>query len=330
MFLCDRTSIEILPGNLEDWQSIEMLLGSRKPSPEFPFVLVDGNLGIPKKVMARIYLAAVSMPWRTSDARTAIAATCVILILNPTHQTALNGRKRLIQTGHLDSPVKELRFMELLLRGLTDCAKQSIIWDHRRWCLKLIHGTLGSSVHQHPPLEHWASAEEAELLPKLDLEDILREIAIVYHTCETYPRNYHAWNHWHWLIDIALSSIYYHQDEHQSQGFLRLLVDAYVELRKWTDCHPSDYTAMHQLSQCQRILDHLHTLEAFTQDVVVDSSSLVEHCLSLLTAFPTHESLWVYLRVVLGDSKEEVRLKILQEVRMNFSWNIYAAKIIGI
>jgi protein prenyltransferase alpha subunit repeat containing protein 1 len=325
MFLCDRTSIEILPGNLEDWQSIEMLPGSRKPSLEFPFVLIDGNLGIPKKVMAQLYLAAVSMPWHNT--RTAIAATSVILILNPAHQTALNSRKRLIQTGYLDSPVKELRFMELLLRGLIDCAKQSIIWDHRRWCLKLIRGTLGSSLHQHPPLEHWASAEEARLLPKLDLEDILREIAIVYHTCETYPRNYHAWNHWHWLFDIALSSIYCRQDEHKQQEFSRLLVDAYVELRKWTDCHPSDYTAMHQLSQCQRILDHLHTTEVFTQDL--PSSSLVEHCLSLLTAFPTHESLWVHLRVVLGNSEEEVRLKILQEVRMNFSWNIYAAKIIG-
>jgi protein prenyltransferase alpha subunit repeat containing protein 1 len=263
------------------------------------------------------------MPWRNTQ--TAIAATCVILILNPAHQTVINGRKRLIQAGHLDS-VKELRFMELLLRGLIDCAKQSIIWDHRRWCLKLIHGTLGSSVHQHPPLEHWASAEEARLLPKLDLEDIRREIAIVYHTCETYPRNYHAWNHWHWLIDITLSSIY--QDEYQQQGFSRLLVDAYFELRRWTDCHPSDYTAMHQLSQCQRILDHLHTTEVFTQDLA--SSSLVEHCLSLLTAFPTHESLWIHLRVVLGNSKEEVRLKIVQEVRMNFSWNIYAAKIIGV
>jgi len=325
MFLCDRTSIEILPGNLEDWQSIEMSPGSRKPSPEFPFVLVDGNLGIPRKVMARLYLAAVSMPWRNTQ--TVVAATCVILILNPAHQTALNGRKRLIQSGYLDS-VKELRFMELLLRGLIDCAKQSIIWDHRRWCLKFIHGTLGSSVHQHPPLEHWASAEEARLLPKLDLEDIRREIAIVYHTCETYPRNYHAWNYWHWLIDIALSSIYHHQDEHQQQGFLQLLVDAYVELRKWTDFHPSDYTAMHQLSQCQRILDHLHTTEAFTQDLA--SSSLVEHCLSLLAAFPTHESLWVHLRVVLGNSKEEVRLKIVQEVRTNFSWNKYAAKIIGV
>ena len=322
--------MEILPGGLEDWESIKVPAGSYPPSEDFPFVLVEGNLGIPSTVITRLYLSAVAMPWflASEDANVAFVATSVILVLNPGHQTALNTRKRLIRKGYFE-PERELRYIALLQHGSADCAKQSIIWDHRRWCITYIRGVPKSSVYPYPILHHWSSSEEARLLPHVNTEDVCRELAIVYHTCESYPRNYHAWNHWHWLIDTTVSSVFrYQPGEPERRDFLLVLVDAYVDLRNWIDRHPSDYTAMHQMCQIQTTIDHLLGAGVLTQDVAAKLPSLtpVEHCLSLLTAFPAHEALWMHLRVILGYMDEESRSKMLNQ---SISSNAHATRLLS-
>jgi protein prenyltransferase alpha subunit repeat containing protein 1 len=321
-------SVEILPGGLDDWQSIEIPAESRRPSTDFPYVLVEGNLGIPNKVARQLYLSAIALPWRSlREPQTAITATTLILILNPAHQTALNARKRLITNGHIH-PEKELRYSELLLRGFIDCAKQSIIWEHRRWCLIRVYGRIGKIAYLYPALEHWASVEEAQMFPDMGSDDIRKEIGIVYHTCETYPRNYHAWNYLHWLINGTFSSVYRHlSDETGRRDFLRVLVDAYAELRAWVECHPSDYSAIHQLCQMQTIMDHLRAVEVLIKDVGKEShSTLAGHCLSLLSSFPSHESLWLYLRLAL---KDKPRSHIPDRVESDLNSNPHAARLLA-
>jgi len=323
-------SVEILPGGLDDWQPTEVPSESGKPSRDLPCVLVEGHLGIPKKVAQQLYLSAIALPWRSlREPHTAVAATTLILILNPAHQTALNVRKRLIITGHIH-PKNELRYLELLLRGLNECAKQSIIWDHRRWCLTRVYGRFRQIASPCPTLEHFASDGEAPLFPNMGPGDIRKEVGIVYHTCETYPRNYHAWNHLHWLINGSFSSVYHHFSDETGRGdFLRVLVDVYGELRAWVEHHPSDYSAIHQLCQMQTIIDHLRVAGVLTEDAgdgKESSLALAGHCLSLLSSFPSHESLWLYLRLAL---KDEPRSHILGRVEPDLNSNLHAAKLLA-
>lgn len=287
---------------------------------------MEGHLGIPKKVAQQLYLFAISLPWRSRrEPQTAIAATTIILILNPAHQTALNTRKRLIMDGYIQTQ-RELRYVELLLRGLNDCAKQSIIWSHRRWCLTHVYGRIGHIISTYPALDNFPSVDEAELFPNLGSEEIRDEIGIVYHTCDTYPRNYHAWNYFHWLITGTFFSIYRHfSDEADRRDFLRVLVDIHAKLKAWVDSHPSDYSAIHQLCQMQPIMDDL--CEILTKDLGKESSwNPAGHSLSLLSSFPSHESLWMYLRVALKDRPQS---HILDRVESDFNENLYASKLLA-
>lgn len=281
-----------------------------KPHPEFPFILVDGNLGIPKKILVGLYLTAITIPLHTANVLEATAVSCVIILLNPAHQTALNTRKRLMQNGHIDSN-KELVFIELLVRGSRDAGKQSIIWDHRRWCLGKIYGAKRPNILL-PGFQHWASSEEAEEFPELTPSIIRHELSIIQHTCEAYPRNYHAWSHWNFMINICYASIYSSNDGFRD--FFAVIVQEVARLRSWVDQHVSDYSAVHQLCQTQQLVDYLALSERLRDidDGTQNSSTLTQHSLSLVTVFPSHESLWLYLRVSLANSDPTERTKILQ------------------
>ena len=284
-----------------------------KPYPDFPFILVEGNLGIPKKVLAGLYITAIGISLHTANVLEATAVSCVIILLNPAHQTALNTRKRFMQNGHID-PNRELIFTELLVRGSLDAGKQSIIWDHRRWCLRNIHGVIGPCVLL-PDLQHWASSEEVEGFPRLSLSTIRHEFNIIQRTCESYPRNYHAWSQWNFMINICYASIYALNDS--SQDLLVVIVQEVARLRSWVDQHVSDYSAMHQLCQAQKLIDDIVLPDRF-RDIVEDtqkSLTLIHHSLSLVTVFPSHESLWMYLRISLANSNPTERMKILQLIQ---------------
>ena len=283
-----------------------------KPHPTFPFVLVEGNLGIPKKILVRLYITAIGISLRTSNVLEAMAVSCVLILLNPSHQTALNTRKRLIQDGHID-PNKELIFTELLMRGSLDAGKQSIIWDHRRWCLRNIHGVMGHSISL-PGLQNWASSEEVERFPRLTLDAIRHELRIIQRTCETYPRNYHAWSQWNFMINVCYASIYTSDDSFQD--FFAIIVQEVARLRSWVDQHISDYSAMHQLCQAQKLIDYLVLSDRFRDitDGAENSLTLTQHSLSLVTLFSSHESLWMYLRVSLGNLDPKERMKFLQSI----------------
>ncbi|KAF8806528.1 hypothetical protein BYT27DRAFT_7101504 [Phlegmacium glaucopus] len=312
LFQGPLTSFEILPGDLSDWESIELPSGAVKPHPEFPFILVEGNLGIPKKILVGLYLTAIGISLHTTNILETTAVSCVIILLNPAHQTALNTRKRLMQNGHID-PNKELVFTELLARGSLDVGKQSIIWDHRRWCLRNIHGVMGPNVLL-PDLQYWANSEEAERFPKLTPSTIRHELSIIQRACEAYPRNYHAWTQWNFMINICYASIYSSNDKFPD--FLAVIVQEVARLRTWVDQHVSDYSAMHQLCQTQKLVDYLALSEQFRDvfDGTQNSLTLAHHSISLVTVFPSHESLWMYLRVSLANSDPTERMRILQSI----------------
>lgn len=287
----------------------------------FPFILVEGNLGLPKKVLYTIYLSAVSTPWRTSEPQMAEAVSSIIILVNPAHQAALNTRKCLIAGGHLD-PQRELALCELMARGSPEFGKQSMIWAHRRWCFTQIYGAMG--LRTLSPLPGWANSEEAQLFPRLSPASVQHEFRLIQHTCETYPRNYHAWAHWHHIIDVCYASFVSDNEATRSE-WGEIIVSECARLRGWINLHVSDYSAMHQFLQVQSILEHL-SLEKFA----LERETPEDHALSLVQAFPSHESLWMYLRGTLRRVAAEKRGEMLRSTleREQLAGNSHAIQLL--
>ena len=128
-----RTSIEIVP--------IASLLPELETNPYAPFVVIEGNMGVPQKALYKAYMSACrafATAQQTGDTEALLQSTSVVLLANSAHSSALNARKRLILRGAY--PVdKELVFVALLLSE-QQAAKSSIIWHHRRWLLGRLHG----------------------------------------------------------------------------------------------------------------------------------------------------------------------------------------------
>ena len=78
--------------------------------------------------------------------------------------------------------------------------------------------------------------------------------------------------------------------------YLNLLMEERTAAMKWIDLHVSDYSAIHYLI---RLCVGLHNLDHLQQDVKVQLTKEVrEHAEDLVQRYPTHESLWLYIRLV--------------------------------
>ncbi|KAL0955835.1 hypothetical protein HGRIS_002037 [Hohenbuehelia grisea] len=274
----DLISIEILPGSAEQW--LPVVEGEDGQD----FLLVEGNLGIPQKTLYRLYLIAVNL-FRDSDRRNMpnssservsnlLAITIVLLFTNPAHVTALNCRKRLVQGG-MRSAEQELATFAML-QANKSCAKESILWDYRKWLLQRL-GSKAQAISLQIPAA--ALEQEFRLLSK---------------AVDVYPRNYHAWTHRRFCIEACLALSCREVGANPSE-YARLLFAEYTHLRNWIRQHVSDHSAVH----CLHGLVSIYTesspaiVESFEE---ISAKSLVEESISLVTSYPEHESLWLYLR----------------------------------
>ncbi|KAJ7502935.1 hypothetical protein B0H11DRAFT_1798557 [Mycena galericulata] len=292
--LMQRSSltVEIVPGGIEHW-----LGETAAPSMNSPFLLVDGHLGVPTKTLYQLYLVAVGrLNVESKNVTSQIDASCVILLANPAHQTALNVRKRLIQTGALSADA-ELVFSARLLSSSRTSAKESILWAHRRWTFSILYPRT-SQADLGTPSQGWECDSSGEA-PEIPPDVTSKEFELISRCCEFYPRNYHAWSHHHFVAQCIFVSL---RSSHPLDSpHLPLLVVELQNLRRWIESHISDYSAMHQLNslvcrwQSFRLTQYNSALGQ-----LVDPFTHFEHALSLVKAFPSHESLWMYLRGAIG------------------------------
>lgn len=311
-------TIEIIPGD-----GSELLSAFVSSSPTYgPFLYVDDNLGVPQKILYKAYLTCVPLlarlrkmlrqSWEEiENLRTPPEwidelkhVSAVILLGNPAHQTALNIRKRLVHIGFLRAD-RELGIAEAML-SVRDCSKQAIWWRYRRWLLRNAHSGLTCQIPAEP-------RSGGGVLAMVDVEDdslhnvtipsetIRYEFDVIARACELYPRNYYAWIHRYHCLQ-ALDSL--SQTSTQSLPYVDALREEFETMKTWIERHVSDYTAIHHICQVYESLrrhqdrEHMNQI-GLAMDTRVSSSEsgmLFEHCISLLTAYPTHESLWLYLR----------------------------------
>ncbi|KAJ7782737.1 hypothetical protein B0H16DRAFT_1494175 [Mycena metata] len=280
-------SLEIVPGNIEAYLVEPPSPG--QPSREFPFLLMDGHLGVPQKILYHLYPLALEL-LNTESREDQHDASCVILLANPAHQTAMNTRKRLIQSGALSAHA-ELNFSAMLLGSSRSASKESILWAHRRWIFSVLYSRTIPYFKASSP--GWVcSSEDPEIPPDM----IEKESELISRCCETYPRNYHAWSHYHFVVQCIHTSL---RSSHPADSpYLPLFAVEFLKLRRWIGSHVSDHSAVHH--SCS-IISLLQSSELPQYQPVLGPlvDGHFEHALGLVASFPSHESLWMYLRATI-------------------------------
>ncbi|KZT23524.1 hypothetical protein NEOLEDRAFT_1149255 [Neolentinus lepideus HHB14362 ss-1] len=286
-------SIEVLPGDGKEWQPYFSSQG--------PFLLQDGNLGVPQKVLYQVYLVAVRQMTLLkpisrldqTEASNFVRLTSVVLLANSAHQTALSHRKSLIQASVLN-PERELEFVGALLT-IREASKQSLLWYYRRWLLRCIHGDNPSSHNQ---------SEDDLFRTPLSLGVIRKELTTVARACEIYPRNYYAWLHRHHCATVLVSScrgiVEGHSKSRQVDAFVDALLEEFHWARQWLENHVADYSAADYLVKlATRVHTTIFDCRSSSTALSREADSLEAHALSLVQSYPDHETMWMYMRLVI-------------------------------
>lgn len=293
LLLKPPATIEVLPGDASIW------IPDVAERSRFPFLFTDNNLGIPEKELRRSYLFAVpifsaarkaagfhtlenpSNHIMSSMIQDLIDSSAVLILMNPAHQTALNARKQLI-VRNLINVRQELEFTAALLSS-RHCCKQGELWYHRRWLFKCIHPTSSSP--------QGLVADEVPDTPNFHLppNDLSVEISLVTRACELYPRNYFGWTHRTICIQSALVP---GGRSTTSDVFTEIFSKEIISVMQWIESHISDYSAVHHLKNLARL-----TEDAESGPLPDNLLPMIEHALTLVRAFPEHETLWQYLRI---------------------------------
>lgn len=283
-------TVEVLPGDASTWISD----GAEKS--QSPFLLTENNLGVPETELHQAYLFAVRIfaatrklsRFHTSSYSTmtpviqdVVDSSAVLIFMNPAHQTALNARKRLIEHKLIDMG-QEFKFTAALL-SCRHCCKQGELWYHRRWLLQRIYPIQRS----HQGADIALNSQNFYLAPN----DLSVEMNLVTRACELYPRNYFAWTHRTICIQSTLTSTMHPTT---SDVFTEIFSKEVLGVTQWIESHISDYGAV----------NHLKTLAHLVEDVEKASLlhdlqrllPLIGHAITLVRAFPEHETLWMYLR----------------------------------
>ncbi|KAI1799298.1 protein prenylyltransferase [Daldinia bambusicola] len=181
--------------NLPENELLEIeFLGKSHPLQPGVNYLRDGTaIAIPKLRLAQAFfvarqlLQAYHKDGRVNsrvNSSEVMAATAVLLLMDPEHLTAANTRKRLLISSLKTSRTSELalrrekQFMDSLLTSrLYRHAKSPTLWSHRRWLLHLF------TVHD----------------VVVDLHHDIKNVVMI--AGIRHPRNYPAWHHARCLVD---------------------------------------------------------------------------------------------------------------------------------
>lgn len=225
-----------------------------------------------------------------------LAATAVILLMDPEFLTAANTRKRLIQRYIAFNQRKnqstedirlvlenEKRFVDSLLTSrLHRHTKSPTLWNHRRWLVE----AFASSQGYYP--------------------DVTADITnIVLVAGERHPRNYYAWCHARTILKLAT------QRAADNYDHLLKLIEA---VKKWCFRNHTDISGWSFL---------FHLLDRYCGNSNMVSSTFTE-VLDMASALNlTNESVWVFLRTmaasgIIGEDAHQqftsTGLQLLQKV----------------
>ncbi|KIJ15501.1 hypothetical protein PAXINDRAFT_155535 [Paxillus involutus ATCC 200175] len=311
---CPKT-IEILPGDGALWTHS----GDSSDEATFaPFLFLDNNLGIPQKVLYQAYIHAVGVfklvrksPTRASEeiqgndnspaVQILIDSSSILILANPSHQTALNARKLLVKKQLID-PRTELCFIASLLSS-QHCAKHAELWYHRRWLLSSAYETHGTQSPTCLPAGAGASHRDLMFASQTNLQ---QELGLLSRACEVYPRNYFAWTHRLICMRSLLSD--HLANPSKNSNFVVILRREIDGIKQWIEHHVSDYSAVHYILTLSRDVLQCKTL---VLEETIDEEDMLAHAIALVCEYPGHEALWLYARIatLIFDAREKQQIE---------------------
>ncbi|KAK1593607.1 uncharacterized protein LY79DRAFT_513983 [Colletotrichum navitas] len=253
----------------EDDRLLEIeILGPSHPLGPAEHLLRDENaVAVPKLRIVQAFLFArqifqKKLAGEVVGIELLLAATSVMLLMDPEHLTASNTRKRLLldaisagDNAH-ERLAREKWFVDSLLTSrLHRHTKSPTLWSHRRWLM-----------------------EQRRLagLPVAVQQDI--EL-IVMVAGERHPRNYYAWTHARWLTRIFLADA-------EPEDLSSLI----QSVKRWSFSHHVDVSGWSFLAHLMERLDGCGTqtsLPVFEETLRLTES--LRWC---------NESVWWFLRTV--------------------------------
>ena len=220
-------------------------------------------------------------------------ATRVILLFDPEHITAANFRKRWILStkaqkedgdpdGYTKAVIRELVFLDSILTSpLHRQSKSPTLWHHRAWLLNLLL-----------PIKLVEPSGEPFLT------SVRSELDAVLKAGEQHPKNYYAWQYARRLFTKVEHLHATGSDHSWKNSYHAFFVTCTLLVKAWCCKHPSDISGWTFL---QSLLPQLKSIPRRRRIV----KQVLEYAINLQLE---QESLWVFLRTVLGDS-------VLQEER---------------
>ncbi|KAK0639260.1 hypothetical protein B0T16DRAFT_337364 [Cercophora newfieldiana] len=243
------------------------ILGRSHPFPDGCYLLRDGcAVAVSKLGLVQAFLVCKKILTAHLDGskprkgEELLAATAVMLLMDPEHLTAANTRKRVLQErmSSWSSPALETTFKaekhfldNLLTSRLHRHTKSPTLWAHLQWLLR-VFVSMG--------------------IPVDGLSDIRK---VVFVAGERHPRNYYAWNHARFLIKTGLLT--------PSEDLLGLVI-------KWCAGHHTDTSGW---SFLYFLLDNTRSSSPFTVHRTFEEVVTLVQSLRL-----TNESVWVFLRTL--------------------------------
>ncbi|GAA5804276.1 hypothetical protein HPULCUR_009763 [Helicostylum pulchrum] len=182
----------------------------------YPLIVVESKLGISKKDLSLLLKEAHNhfITVTKDNCHDLEQVTRVMVLLKPDNYTAMNRRKELILSGHIDLK-RELALIELIFT-IPKHSKSSVAWYHRQW------------IYMH-------------FNQLLDI-DIVNEFKLCTMTSAAYPRNYYSWTYRNWILKTyCINNI-------------PLLEREYRDTRHWIETHISDYSGFQYLEQLMGLL----------------------------------------------------------------------------
>lgn len=287
-----ETISQALVNNQADEQHEQLLeveiLGKSHPLEPGTFLLRDGNaIAVSKLGLVQAFFVARKkfqdhMASRGIQSSLAphdlVAATSVMLLMDPENLTAANARKRLSVSEGYESRERLLSMIKtdrcfidsLLTSRLHRHTKSPTLWSHRRW---LVHT---ASLHGIQP----------------NVVDMVKDVVMV--AGERHPRNYYAWCHARWLTGLI-------PDDQQSTTLEQLMETA----KDWCFRNHTDTSGWSFLHFLLGRLGRSRSL------AVLEETARLAASLQW-----TNESTWVFLRTLAASGATgEEGLAVFQQTR---------------
>lgn len=281
-------------------------------------VLQDAEcVGIAKKALIRTVPEARRRLFRTTQIvkerfsidEPALEATLVLLLFDPEYLTAANARKRYLVSRSdalsRSEPdtlrrliVAELKVIESFCTSpLHRHSKSPTLFSHRRWVVQTFHYLLSHSPYD-PALDGAGVLSEWKSM-------YLREVNMVLRAGERHPKNYVAFNHLRWVLQLRPAPLSNCCTSSSSQIFLFDLTEM---MFRWCWSHPNDTSGW-------SFLEFIIVRGKPSQDV----ADMLEKTLDLALDFSwTQESVWTFFRTILASDATvtaSYKARLLQRIQ---------------